>query len=183
MMDALRLGAYLDRAQADLFRMETLSRYDVPSDGGDFGRYLRGEPGPDASRKRAWHRQLEKDRARGVVNRRVHVVRPPLSDYLCFEFEWGHALNAHLEEIKVLDLAVVPPPAGFIREDFWLMDDADVVAMHYSDGGKFLGAGILASSELSRYRAARDAAWEAAQPFMAWWEAHPQYHRSGKTAA
>jgi hypothetical protein len=183
MMDALRLGAYLDRAQAELFRMETLSRYDVPSDGGDFGRYMRGEPGPDAARKRAWHGQLEKDRARGVVNRRVHVVRPPLSDYLCFEFEWGHALNAHLEEIRVLDLGAVPAPAGFVREDFWLMDGQDVVLMHYGDGGRFVGAEILPPAMLIRYRTARDAAWDAAEPFQSWWDAHPQYHRGGKTAA
>jgi len=34
-----------------------------------------------------------------------------------------------------------------------------------------------------RYRAARDAAWEAAVPFDSYWAAHPQYWRDRHRAA
>jgi hypothetical protein len=183
MMDEAALGAFLDQAQGDLFRMETLDRYDAGSDGGDFERFLRGEPAPDPARKAAWHKRLAADRERGLRNRRVHVVRSPLSDYLRFEVAWGHAPNAHLEEIRILDLAGTPAPAGLIREDFWLMDDRDVVLMHYDQRCRFTGASVLPPSELPRYRAARDAAWAAAEPFGSWWDAHPQYHSSGRSAA
>ncbi|MGH3156303.1 MAG: hypothetical protein ACRDNF_06985 [Streptosporangiaceae bacterium] len=50
-------------------------------------------------------------------------------------------------------------------------------------GGRFLGAEIAPGSEVPRYRAARDAAWEAALPFTDYWAAHPQYQRDRRRAA
>jgi hypothetical protein len=175
MLDAAGLGTLLRGAQRDLFRMEALDRYEVPSDGGDYHRYLRGERGPDPQRKSAWHERLRAERDRGLRRRRVHAVTEPLSDYLRFEFEWGHALNTELEDIRVLPASL--RPAGLVPSDFYLVDDRDVVAMHYDEAGKFTGAEVLHASELARYRKIRDAAWEAAVPFKTWWADHPQYHR------
>jgi hypothetical protein len=50
--------------------------------------------------------------------------------------------------------------------------------MHYDDGGRFFGATVTDPAEMGRYQAARDAAWEAAEPFEAWWRHHPEYHRA-----
>lgn len=47
----------------------------------------------------------------------------------------------------------------------------------YDDIGRFLGATVVDPAEAGRYQAARDAAWYAAEPFGAWWDQHPQYHR------
>ncbi len=41
-------------ATGSLFRLETLPAYDVPTDRGDFPRYLAGEPDPDMERKGRW---------------------------------------------------------------------------------------------------------------------------------
>ena len=169
------LGALLRTAQHDLFRLETLDLYEVPSDGGDYGRYLSGEAAPDPARKAAWHERIRAERERGLRRWRVHAVTEPLTSYLCFEFEWGHALNAHLEDIRVLTTG--RSPAGLDLRDFWLTDDQDVVLMNYDQTGRFTGAQIAPRGEVPRYRAIRDAAWEAAEPFAAWWDAHPQYHR------
>ena len=175
MLDVQALGALLRTAQADLFRLETLDWYEVPSDGGDFRRYLAGEPAPDPARKATWHDRLRAERERGLYRQRVYIAREPLSDYARFECEWGHALNAALEDIRVLPLARVP--AGVDLADWWMIDGRDVVLMHYEDGGRFTGAQMAAPGETARYLAARAAAWDAAVPFTAWWDAHPQYHR------
>jgi hypothetical protein len=182
-LDEKALGDALSAAQRSLFRLETLDRYDVGSDGGDLARYLRGEPGPDMDRKRAWHKVLQADQARGVRNYRVHVVRSPVSPYCRYEMEWGYALNAPYEDIGILDLAEVERPAGLVGHDFWLVDDHQAVRMRYDDDGRYLGAEIVAAADLPRYRTARETAWAAAVPFARYWAAHPQYHRGGREAA
>ena len=182
-MDEQGLGEFLESAQYSLFRLETLAKYDVSSDGGDFGRYVRGEPGPDMERKRAWHRVLQDDRSRGVRNWRVHVLRSPLSAYLRYECEWGYAYNTPYEDIGILDLAEVERPAGLVDHDFWVVDDRAAVRMHYETGGRYLGAEVVPDAGLPRYLAAREAAWQAAVSFADYWAGHPQYHRGGHEAA
>jgi hypothetical protein len=173
------LGDLLDRARSELFRLEVLDSYDVASDGGDFARYVAGGQGPDMARKGPWLERLRQDAACGLLNRRVHVVRSPLSAYLRYEMEWGYAPNAGAgEDIRVLDLAEVSEPPGLIDCDFWLMDTELAVIMHYDDAGRFEGASVAPGQELGRYRLAASAAWQAGVPFRAYWAAHPQFHRS-----
>lgn len=161
------------------FRLEVRDQYAVASDGGDFARYLGGEDLPDAARKNAWLDELRADTAAGKRWQWVHVVRGPLSDYLRYAFEWGYAINIHAgADVRVLDLAERPRPAGIPDEDFWLLDDQAVLIMRYDGGGRFLGADPVDMGEVSGYRRARDAAWEAAEPFAEYWARHPGYHRA-----
>jgi hypothetical protein len=178
LLNERELGELLDRARHDLFRLETLGAYDVESDGGDFARYVAGEPGPDPARKEPWLARLRADAERGLHNRRVHVLRSPVGQYLSYEAEWGYVPNSAAgEEIRILDLAEVAGPRGLASEDFWLMDDGVAVRMHYDDAGRFLGASIASRWQLWQYRRAARAAWQGAVPFADWWAAHPQYHR------
>ena len=177
MLDEAALNELLDRAEHDLFRLETLDSYEVRTDGSDYDRYLRGEPGPDMARKQPWMDRLAADAARGLRNYRVHVLRSPLSPYLRYECEWGYAYNSGVgEEIRILDLAEVAAPPGLINEDFWLMDNTTVVRMCYQSG-RFVGAERLPPSDLDRYRAARDAAWQGAVPFEQYWREHQEFWR------
>lgn len=177
MLDEAALGALLDTAEADLFRLETLDAYEVRSDGSDYDRYLRGEPGPNMARKQPWMDRLAADASRGLRNYRVHVLRSPLSPYLRYECEWGYAYNVRAgEEIRILDLSERPEPPALIYEDFWLMDDLTVVRMVYQ-AGRFVGAEVLPSADLGRYRAARDASWQGAIPFEEYWGTHQDYWR------
>lgn len=182
MLDEAALGELLDQAEHDLFRLETLDVYEVQTDGSDYDRYLRGEPGPDMARKTPWMERLAADAARGLRNYRVHILRSPLSPYLRYECEWGYAYNSTVgEEIRILDLSERPEPVGLIDEDFWLMDDRLVVRMSYHTG-QFIGAEVLPAGDLGRYRAARDAAWQGAIPFEEYWKAHRQYWRDRPAA-
>lgn len=185
MLNEQQLGDYIDRYfESTLFRLETLDRYDVDSNGGDLDRYLDGEPGPDMARKGPWMDQIRGEVARGLHTYRVHVVRGPLSPFLRFEFEWGYVFNeAAGEHVRILDLAEQEAPPALALEDFWLIGDDRAVRMHYDPDSRFLGAEIVPRIEVLRYRTARDAAWETAVPFADYWATHPQYHRENRRAA
>jgi hypothetical protein len=184
-LDEQELGDYIDQHfDRTLFRLETLDEYDVGSNGDDLARYLAGEPGPDMARKGPWMDQIRSEVARGLHTYRVHVVRAPLSEYEMFEFEWGFRYNAMAgEHIGILDLTEKPEPLALVHEDFWLLGEDRAVRMHYDLGGRFLGAEIAPKSDVPRYRAAKDAALQAAVPFADYWSAHPQYQRDRRRAA
>jgi len=184
MLDEQQLGDYIDRHfTRELFRLETLDRYDVGSNGDDYERYVAGQPGPTMSRKGPWMDQIRGEVARGLHTYRVHVVRSPLTDYLRFEFEWGYTYNAEAgEHIRILDLAEQARPADLIDEDFWLIDNERVLRMAYDPAGQYLGADLAPETAVQRYRAASKAAWSAAVPFDDYWHAHPQYRRDRRAA-
>ncbi len=177
-VDALRefFDAHFTRTA---FRLETLDEYAVGSDGGDVARYLAGEPEPDPERKRPWLDALRNEAARGLYRHRVHVLTSPLNAYLRYECEWGYAPNtAASEDIRILDLAERPLPDAVVDHDFWLLDDAHVLRMHYDDAGRFLYGSLVAEPLVGLYRAARNAAWAVAEPFGTWWSARPHEHRA-----
>lgn len=158
---------------AGVFRMELLPAYAVASDGGDFGRYLEGEAEPDWERKRPFMARLEQRRDDGLYQRRVRILSAMLSDYERFECDWAYRLNVPCgEDIRVLHRGEhdVPSLLGF---DYWLVNDSTVLRMHYANDGKFQGA--QEAPELLRVcrREARHTFREA-EPFLQWWERHPE---------
>jgi Family of unknown function (DUF6879) len=184
MLDLSQLSERINGFARTAFRLETLDLYSSGSDGGDVARYLRGEPAPDPARKEPWLARLRDERASGKLRQRVHVLRSPLSPYLRYECEWGYAYNAPFEDIRILDLAERAFPPGLIADhDFWLIDDQDLIIINYDDGGRFASAEIAAAAELPRYQAARSAALAAAEPFLAYWRRHTEYHQENNRAA
>lgn len=179
MLNEQELGDYIDsRFTSVLFRLETLDLYDVPSNGGEYERYVAGEVKPNPERSKPWMEHIRGEVARGAHTYRVHVVRSPLNDYLRFECEWGYVYNARAgEHIRILDLAEQPRPAELLDEDFWLIEDREVLRMHYDSEGRYVGAEIAPEEVLPRYLAAKDAAWSGAVDFSDYWKAHPEYWR------
>jgi hypothetical protein len=179
MLNEAELGRFVDdRMGHSVFRLETRDRYAVESDAGNVARYLAGEPAPSMAVKGPWLRRLEQERAAGKRRTRAHVLHSPLSDYLRYECEWGYAYTAAAgEEIFILDLAEVPRPDGLVDADFLLLDDAEVVLVHYNEDDQFIGAEPRPSAEVSTYRRCRDAAIAAAVSFGDYWASHSQYWR------
>ena len=178
LLNERELGELLDQAQIDLFRL---------GDARQLRRRIRwrrlrplrgGRAGTDPARKEPWLARLRADAERGLRNRRVHVLRSPVGDYLRYESEWGYLPNSG--PARTSGSSTWPrlrAPRGLVAEDFWLMDNGTAVRMHYDDAGRFLGASVAPKWRLLRYRRAAAAAWHASVPFGDWWAAHPQYHR------
>jgi hypothetical protein len=186
-MDAATLRAHIrEHFSRTAFRLETLQQYEVASDGSDFARYLAGEPEPTAERKQPWLDRLRSERERGLQRSRVRLVTHPVTDYTRFECEWGYAPNVEVgEQVLILDTgeaAVSDAAVERLKEcgDFWLIDDAHVVVMHYGPDGQFVGA--ERAEDVARYRAIAQLAREPAEPFAAWWARHEEYHRNPKVA-
>lgn len=178
LLDSAELGGYLGGFRTRLFRMETLPAYAVDSDGDDYRRWLAGEPEPTWARKNRWLDVLRQERAGGKVSSRVRILSEQLTDYERYACKWGYALNSRAgEDIRVLHRGEHHIPVGVIEHDYWVMDDDQVVAMHYDEHGRFEGADILDRDALDVHLRDRDTAWDAAEPFLDWWARHPELHR------
>lgn len=177
LLNAEGLGERLDRFRTQLFRMETLPEYTVDSDGDDYQLWLTGAPVPVSDRKRRWMDVLRRERAAGKVSTRVRILSEQLTDYERYSCQAGYALNAEAgEDIRILHRGEHPIPVLDDR-DFWIVDDVEAVGMVYDEHGRFCGAEVLSPDELGSLILARDIAWEAAEPFPAWWARHPELHR------
>jgi hypothetical protein len=177
-LDEQQLDEYTDRFTSDALRYETLTYYDVASDGDDFARFLAGEPGPSPEVVGGWGRWVQQQRSRGATVRRVRVLREPPSDYLRFEMGWAYVANVSAgEDIRILDLTERPAPAEVVDAEFWMLDRQRIALMAYSMAGKFLHAHALDGDDAAPYVDAAETAWRLAEPFPAWWARHPEYHR------
>ena len=186
LLTADRLGEVLDRTRQDLFRIETLQSYDTAMTTGDFGRWLKGETEPTLEVRQPWLDTLAQWARAGRPRRRVRIIHDPPSDYERYACDWGYRYNVTAgEPTRVLDLAEqdLPKELDAAPGDWWLIDDREVVTMHYHPDGQFRGAEVLHSPHVARHRIAADAAWYAAEPFTSWWDRHPQHHRSPSPVA
>lgn len=179
LLDEAGLDDYTDRFDSEAFRQEVRDQYDVPSDGGDFARYLAGEAHPDPAIVGPWRGWVHDQCRRGRAVRRVRVLYRPASRYVSYECEWAYTRSIDAgEDIRILDLVEQDPPAGLIGEEFWLLDRSRAVVLCYDHPGRFRHGQTAEGADASRWVACRDAVWAAAEPFTQWWVRHPQYHRA-----
>jgi hypothetical protein len=183
MLDETQLGELLMSATdgGSVFRWEGLREYNVASDGGDYQRYVAGQPGPSLTRKQGWLGLLRKEFARGVRWHRVRLIRPPLSKYERYACEWGYAYNSAAgDDCRILDTSEAAMPVDPPDHDFWMVDRERIARMNYDPDGRFLGADLAPTEDQEKYLAAADALWSAAEPFHSWWDRHPEYHRKAR---
>jgi hypothetical protein len=159
----------LRSADRSVFRLETLDRYTVSAEDEDYQRWSRGESPPPIG-GHPWFDDVVRAAAMaGKRWERVHVVRPPLSDYLRFEFEYGYTRSEQAGEgchiLEVAEGEHAPVPAL----DFWLVDDKAAVLMHYDAEGRVLDRELVtdpdAVGDLCRRR---DLTLQLAVPFRVW---------------
>ena len=164
----------------DLFRLETLSRYNAASDADDVRRYLRGEPAPSAEAKRPWLDRIRADVTSGRAWRRLHAVAEPLSDYLRYECEWGYVPNSAAgEQVRIAELTPALAQVG----DFFVLDGRHVVRSRYDQTGRFVHAEVMSDpASAAPFLAIAELLWNQATNFSTWWDAHPRYHRDTPVA-
>lgn len=183
-LDEAGLDEYTDQFVHDALRYETLTFYNVSSDGGEFARFRAGEHGPDPEVVAPWGRWVRNQRARGATVRRLRILHAPPGDYLRFEMGWAYTANvAAGEDIRILDLTDRARPPFVIDDEFWLLDRERTALMHYDDQGRFDHGETVEGIEASPIVLAADTAWDAGEPFTQWWDRHPQYHGPVRASA
>lgn len=188
MLDENGLGAAIDRRYRtsgdELFRMERLPHYDVPSQNADREAFLSGDA-PDWARKQKWHDTLADEVRRGLVSRRVRVFSADLTDDELMSCHFGYPYTGRYENIRVLHRGEHPVP-DLLDHDYWIIEPADddrqILRMHYTAGGAFVGAERIPSPAHAVYLDERDRAWAAAEPFATWWSRHTEMHREVATS-
>jgi hypothetical protein len=158
-------AAYFRDFQRSAWRLELLPQYLVPQEREAFAAYRAGAPRPPRLGD-DWCDTLRAARAEGKTVGRVHVVTPPLSEYLRFETQWFYPYNvAAGEDVRILDLSRTTRPIELPNFDFWLFDDERVVAMLYENDGTQTGRELLEGTDPAPFLKARDAAIAASIPF------------------
>ncbi len=134
---SVELGAMFRSFQRYAFRLETLDRYTVPEETETFAAFLRGEPLPADLYQRPWLKMVTDHTTAGRRMQRVHLVTPPLSDYLRYEFTVQQETNIGAgEDIRITQRTTT---LAACTQDFWLFDDTAVFTMRYGGDGMFLG--------------------------------------------
>lgn len=144
------------------FRLETLPVYRVGPEEHEFEQFLatgRVEPAHD------WHDELRAHAAAGRTVGRVHVITPPLSDYLRYEFACYEGNVEAGEDIRILDFSRTPNP-GLPDHDFWMFDDEVIVLMHYAEDGTQLGRERLVDVDSLPYVRYKELAIQHSVPFL-----------------
>lgn len=177
-----QLGEVIDdnyREPGDqLFRKEGLAWYDVPSQNADREAWLDNRFDP--AQVQAWAEILEADKRRGLVSQRLRIVSAQITDDEAMSLEGALPLIAGPQEVRILRRGEHPIP-DIVDHDYFVIRRAAgvviVIAMHYSSGGAFLGAEVVAADQHSPYLREMELAWAIAQPYADWWAAHPELHR------
>lgn len=128
-----------------------------------FRRYLTGEP-DDYSWHRSWTDMLRRDHESGKSWRRVRIVSFPPSAWTRYGVEVARLSMAAGEDIRYLRRDVADR-IGLAPYDSWLLDDEQLIRLHFHDGDNtFRGAELMADAGtvLGHVRW-RDFAWRLAQ--------------------
>lgn len=150
------------------FRLETRDRYvDDEAEQEPLRKFQAGEP-PDDGWFMDWYGVVDRMTAEGRRMERVRVVSEPYSVYTRFGMDLAHRLNIPSgEDIRYLtrrQARVLDLP----DEDFWLLDSARVLIMHF-DGDRGLGAELVTDpAEVVKRCRWRDVAWHYAIPLDQW---------------
>jgi hypothetical protein len=159
---------FFDSFARSVWRLELHPVYAMPQEAESISRWRAGERLPE-DHWSPWMERVAGYRASGRSIGRVHVVRRPLSEYLCFEFDWYYRPHVQAgEDIRILDLTDKPDP-GLPDHDFWLFDERQVVQMLYRPDGTQIGRELVEHPDIETYLKWRDLACAAAVPVVDYW--------------
>ena len=156
--------SFFDAYEREAFRLETLPSYGVASEDEELQGFL-ATGALVIPENDPWLTRVRHFRATGRWVGRVHVLRPPLTNYLRYEFAvYGYTVRAG-EDVRILDLAD-HFDSDLPAQDFWLFDDTYVVHMDYDADGRQRGRKLLENVDPAPYVAWKRQALELAVPFI-----------------
>jgi len=154
-------GILLSTFRRSAFRLETLDAYALDYEQADFEFFLAGQPvpPPEIAWWRGWLDQVEKLTADGKTVTRVRVLAEPPSDYQRWML-WANPWYARVrEEILYMPRSRAAALRLPLEVDWWLLDDARLILMYFTDAGKIAGKLLITEPGiLARHRAWRDLA-------------------------
>lgn len=164
LLSETELGDLLSGFTTSAFRFELRERYNSTVGAEPYRKWLAGEP-DDYAWHRSWMEKISRDVAVGKTWRRVRIVSVPPSDYTRYGMEVARLSVQAGEDIRYLRRDVAER-LGLKPYDAWLLDDARLVRLHFSDADDtFTGAELVTGPEiLKRHLEWRDVALKHAQP-------------------
>jgi hypothetical protein len=133
------VSEFFNRFERTAWRLETRPFY--APDAEEFRRAQAGQPPTAAQRaqRQQWVEAITAATTAGRQVGRVLVVSFPLSPYWRWRTETPSSHIAAGENIRLVDRQGHPALAD-LTEDFWLFDNARVLALDFDPAGAFLGA-------------------------------------------
>lgn len=161
MMDVDEFRTRMRGWRTSAWRWECQGIYREPSEEEPLRRFLAGEP--DLAWFQGWLTRVRTWTAAGQRIGRVRMLTDPLTDYLRFELSITPPAVEAGEDIRFLSAARATE-LGAPTEDFWLLEDQEVLALRFGDHGVSGAELITEPGKVSAYRAWRDTATAAAVP-------------------
>lgn len=169
---------HFERAEVNIFRLETLQCYGNSGEDPALAAFEAGEPHLITPGKREWIALVRGRTTAGCVMQRVHVVREPITDYLRFELTWGYQPNVDAGE----DIGIIPVPPGAPwpatlpeRADFWLFDFSVLYTLRYDQDGSWIAAEqVTERAAIQQARRWRETAIRLAMPWRLYIDSHPE---------
>jgi hypothetical protein len=150
------LGWWLQHFERSAFRLETLPAYSVPQEEGWFAEWQRSGKLPELTPATdSWLKLVSEAKLAGKRMQRVHLVTPPLGEYLRFELATQIPSVDCGEDCRIAETSRVQQVATRL-EDYWLFDETIAIVLHYNADGRFLGA--EQAEDVTPYRRQRDLA-------------------------
>ena len=183
LLTVAELGDFIDthyhQPGDQLFRMERLPWYDVPSQNADREAWLAGRFDP--AQVTAWAARLATEQARGMLSQRLRVIGTRMTDDEAMSLHAALPIISRHEDVRILQHGEHPVP-DLVDHDYFVVRPASggvfVIAMRYTDGGALLGAEVIPDVRHEPYLREQAQGWANGEPYADWWAAHPELHRS-----
>jgi hypothetical protein len=124
-----------DNAKDDIFRLESIPEYKVPSDLLLFEKWKKRELIFDENDD--WFKRLKETKSKDISMKRVRIVPLPISDYIKYEIDFWKISTKYGEQILFLslkDYEKMKSSLDFFPEDFWMFDNNKLIIFHYEEG-------------------------------------------------
>lgn len=166
MTDRVSGAAFLDAlttVEASAWRWECQGVYREPAEAEPLRKFLEGEE-VDHGFMDDWLAMIRRNTEAGKTYGRVRVLTEPLTDYLRFELSFTHLNVQAGEDVRVMTAAHARE-LDLPEQDFWLLDNEQVLVMHFGADGFDYADVVTDPAKLGRFREIRDLAWKDAERF------------------
>ena len=152
-MDTRLMNSAWKRTNKNIFRLETLQKYNVQEDLILFQKWKKNKLDVNSVFS-AWFKNLKKTKQKGVKIQRVRVASLPISEYLKYEIDIWKYSQRYGEQIYFLDVKNfnrIKKQVDFKIEDFWMFDDEKIVLFHYRKGN-LIKEELVSKDKIKNYK-------------------------------